>query len=193
MTVLRLGGAARPLYAASKRITASPSVSRSSIASALPGRAAVSGIRMASSFYSGEPEAPVVKTEIPGPKAQEYITKLDKVFDTRSLNMLADYTKSTGNYIVDPDGNTILDVYAQIASIPIGYNNPALQKIAQSPEMTCALINRPALGNFPSHDWADILETGILKVAPPGLNQVFTAMAGSDANETAYKAAFIRP
>lgn len=57
--------------------------------------------------------------------------------------------------------------------------------------MASALINRPALGNFPSHDWASILETGILKVAPKGLNQVFTAMAGSDANETAYKAAFM--
>jgi 4-aminobutyrate aminotransferase/(S)-3-amino-2-methylpropionate transaminase len=57
--------------------------------------------------------------------------------------------------------------------------------------MISALINRPALGNFPSHDWASILETGILRVAPKGLNQVFTAMAGSDANETAYKAAFM--
>ena len=53
------------------------------------------------------------------------------------------------------------------------------------------MVNRPALGNFPSHDWASILETGILKVAPKGLNQVFTAMAGSDANEIAYKAAFM--
>lgn len=53
------------------------------------------------------------------------------------------------------------------------------------------MVNRPALGNFPSHDWAEILETGILKVAPKGLNQVFTAMAGSDANEIAYKAAFM--
>jgi 4-aminobutyrate aminotransferase / (S)-3-amino-2-methylpropionate transaminase len=57
--------------------------------------------------------------------------------------------------------------------------------------MVNAIINRPALGNFPSHDWADILETGILKVAPKGCDQVFTAMAGSDANETAYKAAFM--
>lgn len=81
--------------------------------------------------------------------------------------------------------------YAQIASIPVGYNNAALRAAAQSEEMITALINRPALGNFPSHDWASILETGILKVAPKGLNQVFTAMAGSDANETAYKAAFM--
>jgi 4-aminobutyrate aminotransferase/(S)-3-amino-2-methylpropionate transaminase len=57
--------------------------------------------------------------------------------------------------------------------------------------MASALINRPALGNFPSDDWASILESGILHVAPKGLDQVFTAMAGSDANETAYKAAFM--
>ena len=57
--------------------------------------------------------------------------------------------------------------------------------------MVNAIINRPALGNFPSHDWAHVLRTGILKVAPKGLDQVFTAMAGSDANETAYKAAFM--
>lgn len=57
--------------------------------------------------------------------------------------------------------------------------------------MATAIINRPALGNFPPHDWFDILKSGILKVAPKGLDQVFTAMAGSDANETAYKAAFM--
>jgi 4-aminobutyrate aminotransferase / (S)-3-amino-2-methylpropionate transaminase len=57
--------------------------------------------------------------------------------------------------------------------------------------MINGIINRPALGNFPPTDWAEILRTGILKVAPKGLDQVFTAMAGSDANETAYKAAFM--
>ena len=57
--------------------------------------------------------------------------------------------------------------------------------------MISSIINRPALGNFPNHDWADILKTGILKAAPKGLDNVFTAMAGSDANETAYKAAFM--
>jgi 4-aminobutyrate aminotransferase / (S)-3-amino-2-methylpropionate transaminase len=65
--------------------------------------------------------------------------------------------------------------YAQIASIPLGYNNPALIKAAQTPEMVNAIVNRPALGNFPPHDWADVLRTGILKAAPPGLNQVFVS------------------
>ncbi|KAL2401301.1 4-aminobutyrate aminotransferase [Exophiala dermatitidis] len=144
-----------------------------------------------SSFLPDEPVAPKVVTPIPGPKSQQHIAELTKVFDTRSLNMLANYQKSYGNYISDPDGNVLLDVYAQIASIPVGYNNPTLLEAAKSDQMISSLINRPALGNFPSHDWASILETGILRVAPKGLNQVFTAMAGSDANETAYKAAFM--
>jgi 4-aminobutyrate aminotransferase/(S)-3-amino-2-methylpropionate transaminase len=64
-----------------------------------------------SSFYNQwEPEGPSVKTEIPGPNAKAAISDLDTVFDTRSLNMLTDYSKSAGNYIVDPDGNVLLDV-----------------------------------------------------------------------------------
>ncbi|KAH9900389.1 4-aminobutyrate aminotransferase [Xylariomycetidae sp. FL2044] len=190
MAALRHGGLLRPLSTAAARPSISSS-SRHTLSQSLARPSALAHPRMASTFYTGEPEGPVVKTDIPGPKSQEKIAKLHQVFDTRSLNMLADYTKSFGNYIVDPDDNALLDVYAQIASIPIGYNNPALVKAAQSPEMVSSIINRPALGNFPSHDWADVLETGILRVAPKGLNQVFTAMAGSDANETAYKAAFM--
>ncbi|KAK5104506.1 4-aminobutyrate transaminase [Lithohypha guttulata] len=142
-------------------------------------------------FFEQEPAGPRVATAIPGPRSKDAISDLNRVFDTRSLNMLTNYKQSYGNYIADLDGNVLLDVYAQIASIPIGYNNPALQDVARSDDMISAIINRPALGNFPQADWSDILETGILKVAPRGLNQVFTAMAGSDANETAYKAAFM--
>ncbi|KAH6885202.1 4-aminobutyrate aminotransferas-like protein [Thelonectria olida] len=147
--------------------------------------------KLGASPFVNEPTKPVMHTSIPGPKSKAAIKKLDNVFDTRSLNMLVDYPKCNGNYVVDGDGNTLLDVFAQIASIPVGYNNPELAKVASSPAMVNAIINRPALGNFPSADWAEILETGILRAAPKGLDQVFTATTGSDANETAYKAAFI--
>ncbi|KAM5480108.1 4-aminobutyrate transaminase [Microsporum audouinii] len=145
----------------------------------------------AAAFFSNEPAGPTVKTAIPGPKSKEAITQLDRVFDTRSLNMLVDYEKSAGNYIADLDGNVLLDVFAQIASIPVGYNNPTLLAATKTTEMASALINRPALGNFPSHNWSNILESGLLRVAPKGLDQVFTSTTGSDANETAYKAAFM--
>lgn len=61
-------------------------------------------------LFAGEPSGPVVQTQIPGPKTQAAIEELNEVFDTRSINMLADYTKSKGNYISDPDGNVLLDV-----------------------------------------------------------------------------------
>ncbi|KAJ8609421.1 hypothetical protein MRB53_039092 [Persea americana] len=156
-----------------------------------PPSAAPSAMPVEQPFFPDEPKAPIIRTAIPGPKSKEAIAQLDRVFDTRSLNMMADYQNSFGNYIADLDGNVLLDVYAQIASIPVGYSNPSLLLAATSPDMASAIINRPALGNFPSHDWAQILETGMLSVAPKGLDQVFTANAGSEANELAFKAAFM--
>jgi 4-aminobutyrate aminotransferase/(S)-3-amino-2-methylpropionate transaminase len=142
-------------------------------------------------YFPDEPKAPRVVTSIPGPKGQAAIDELIQIFDIRSVNMMANYQNSFGNYLADLDGNVLLDVYAQIASIPVGYSNPNLLKLAVSPEMASAIINRPALGNFPQHDYAHILKSGILRVAPKGLDKVFTASAGSEANELAYKAAFM--
>ncbi|EGR49573.1 aminotransferase class-III [Trichoderma reesei QM6a] len=134
---------------------------------------------------------PKVTTEIPGPRSRAEAEKLGSFFDNRAFYFVADYDKSSGNYIVDVDGNQFLDVYSQIASIPVGYNNPGLIKAAQSPEMVSALVNRPALGNFPSSHWHDSLKDGLLKVAPPGCDKIFTAQSGSEANELAFKAAFM--
>ncbi|CAK7237876.1 4-aminobutyrate transaminase [Sporothrix eucalyptigena] len=147
--------------------------------------------RTISSFVPGEPERPSMKTTLPGPVSQAKIASLTDVFDTRNVSLLTDYRKSIGNYIVDGDGNILLDAFAQIASIPIGYANTALLAAASTPEMMRAIVSRPALGNFPPTDLEDVLRTGLLRAAPPGLDKVFTAMAGSDANETAYKAAFM--
>ncbi|KAF2736823.1 4-aminobutyrate aminotransferase [Polyplosphaeria fusca] len=187
---LRAARRARPAYARSIVHTSrsAPIGSYRQYASAASAVASEGGEQ---SFFPDEPASPMIQTAIPGPKSTQAIERLSKVFDTRSLNMMADYSKSYGNYIADLDGNVLLDVYAQIASIPVGYNNPSLLLAATSPEMASAIINRPALGNFPQHDWADILETGILSVAPTGLDQVFTGQSGSDANELAYKAAFM--
>ena len=142
-------------------------------------------------LFPDEPTGPSMRTQIPGPEGKKAIAELDKVYETRSLNMMCNYQNSFGNYVADLDGNVLLDVYAQIASIPVGYSNPTLLQSAMSPEMASALINRPAMGNFPSHDWAEILKTGLLRASPKGLDQVLTATAGSDANELAMKAAFM--
>ncbi|KIV91209.1 4-aminobutyrate aminotransferase [Exophiala mesophila] len=133
----------------------------------------------------------VVATEVPGPISQEKIAALNKVFDARAVHFVVDYSKSHDNYIVDVDGNKYLDVYSQIASIPVGYNNPTLIAAAQSPQMISALVNRPAIGNFPCENWSTVLSQGLLRVAPKGHDRLFTAQSGSEANELAYKAAFM--
>lgn len=73
----------------------------------------------------------------------------------------------------------------------MGYNNEALIAAAKSPEMLSALVNRPAIGNFPSKRWNSQLQDGLLRAAPKGLDKVFTAQSGSEANELAFKAAFM--
>lgn len=84
-----------------------------------------------------------------------------------------------------------MDVYAQIASIPVGYNNKTLAKAATSPEMISALVNRPAIGNFPAQNWISLLSDGLMRAAPKGMANIFTAQSGSEANELAFKAAFM--
>lgn len=145
---------------------------------------------VAQQYFPDEPSAPVVATsEFPGPKSKASIESLGKVFDSRPAYLIADYEKSVGNYLVDVDGNSFLDVYAQIASIPLGYNNPALIAAAKSDKMIRAIVDRPALGNFPGKDTEEILQD-LLAIAPKGQDKIWSGLSGADANELAFKAAF---
>ena len=68
---------------------------------------------------AGEPEI-LMKTECPGPKSKAIMEDLDSLQSMKSVQYAVDYNKSFGNYIVDADGNTMLDVFTNISSIPIG-------------------------------------------------------------------------
>ncbi|KAJ2345420.1 hypothetical protein GGF43_005222, partial [Coemansia sp. RSA 2618] len=126
------------------------------------------GVRLIASL--AEPKEPVLRTAIPGPQSLAALQRLSQLQDTRAALFAGDYSKSVGNYIADADGNMLLDMYCQIASIPVGYNNPRLLRAAQSPEMATMLANRPALGVFPSTDWSAILDNSFMRVAPKGLD-----------------------
>jgi len=129
-----------------------------------------------------------MKSSIPGPKSKELISKLEKTQNGASTIFVLDVEKSIGNYAVDVDGNVLLDIYEQIASLPLGYNHPSIAKVFQNPKNLSQLVNRPALGVHPTPQFIEHIENVLLPIAPKGLSYVQPMMCGSCSNENAFKA-----
>ncbi|XP_042171437.1 4-aminobutyrate aminotransferase, mitochondrial-like isoform X2 [Oncorhynchus tshawytscha] len=66
-----------------------------------------------------EYDGPSMKTEVPGPRSKELTKQLGEIQNVGAINFFCNYEESRGNYLVDVDGNRMLDVYTQISSIPI--------------------------------------------------------------------------
>jgi 4-aminobutyrate aminotransferase/(S)-3-amino-2-methylpropionate transaminase len=92
--------------------------------------------------------------KVPGPKGHAAVSDpsqvslfihshqsqgINKIQDSRTHVVVADYNKSSGNYLVDADGNVLLDVFAQISSIALGYNVPELLEVARSVSIAAIL------------------------------------------------------
>lgn len=146
---------------------------------------------LSSTFAATEPKEPKIVTEYPGPNSNKLRKELSQIQNADAIQLFIDYNKSIGNYIVDVDGNTYLDIYSQISSIPLGYNHPALVKAVQDPKNISSFINRPALGILPPKDFANQLQAALLSVAPDGFTEVQTMACGSCSVENALKGNFI--
>ncbi|MSP56153.1 MAG: aminotransferase class III-fold pyridoxal phosphate-dependent enzyme [Myxococcales bacterium] len=143
-------------------------------------------------LFPDEPAGIHVATAIPGPKSEELRVRHARVQDARTVHFYQDATRSRGNYIVDVDGNTILDLYGHIACVPLGYNHPALLDAWRGGRFDWAAGYRPALGIAPPAEWVGIVDGALSRVAPKGLTQLVTVTTGAEAVENAIKTAFVR-
>jgi len=135
-------------------------------------------------------EPVVVTSQIPGPKSLANQENIGSYMHNQQISLYCDYMKSRGNYLVDADGNVILDLFQQISSMPLGYNHPSHVEICKSSEVQSAVLNRPALGSFPPQDFNELMDTSLKMVQPRGLPNVSTMACGTCANENAFKIAF---
>lgn len=133
-----------------------------------------------------------MQTEIPGPRTRALKKELQEHQEMSSVQMFCDYDRSHGNYLTDVDGNTLLDCFMQISSIPLGYNHPAIIEALADPRNLSAMANRPALGHFPAADWVDRIKRSMMSVAPAGMTQVYPMMCGTCSNENGIKLMFMR-
>lgn len=53
---------------------------------------------------------------IPGPRATRARLALDKIWDTKSLNIMCDFENSVGNYMSDADGNVCFPIIPMTSS-----------------------------------------------------------------------------
>jgi 4-aminobutyrate aminotransferase/(S)-3-amino-2-methylpropionate transaminase len=141
-------------------------------------------------LFPDEPAHAHVVTAIPGPRTEELRARHEKHQDARTIHYYQDGKKSRGNYAVDVDGNTLLDVYGHIACVPIGYNHPALLEAFRSERFAWLSSVRPALGIAPPPEWVDLVEGPLMRCAPRGHDRVMTVTTGAEAVENALKAAF---
>lgn len=160
------------------------------------GRSAVAPFRGARSASAAaaqvEPSSPSMVTDsFPGPKVQSLKTHMSKVQECSAVTIFSDYEKSQGNYMVDADGNTFLDCFGQISSLPLGYNHPDMLTAMRSEKAARMLAQRPCLGMMPPLDWPERLQSIVERAAPRGLTNLVTMLCGSSAVENAFKQSMI--
>jgi len=88
-----------------------------------------------------------------------------------------DYENCKGNFVVDGNGNILLDLFQNGGSLPLGYNHDSLMAAVKSPEITSSFLHMDAEAPVvPSEIYIDLLEKTLLAVAPSNLSCVKTTL-----------------
>lgn len=107
--------------------------------------------------------------------------------------MRVDLSKSLGVTIVDSNGKKYIDMYNNIASLPVGYNHPRMLDSVRNGDWNQHLLQRQSLGVMPTDDWETHIDNSIGRINPNSeiYDVKLTGGCGSVAVENAMKTAFL--
>ncbi len=134
-------------------------------------------------------EIPHMKTEYPGPNMLNLANDTE-IVSNDCLNAMTyiNYEKSRGSYFVDCDGNTFLDFFTNISSLPLGFNHPDLIKFSHQDQFVDTFVNKIDLNNYYPSNVSQLFNDTVQKFRPKDLQKVIlTCGCGSSANELAFK------
>lgn len=118
-------------------------------------------------------------------RIQAYLNPVD------SAAPILDFEKSQGSRIYDKGtGKPIIDFMAHYASLPIGYNHPALSEPEFEKELLRVSKVKVANLDILSDEWCEFFETFRRVVGPKGFDKYFFIEGGGLGVENALKAAF---
>jgi 4-aminobutyrate aminotransferase/(S)-3-amino-2-methylpropionate transaminase len=138
--------------------------------------------------------SPNIVSDFPGIKAKDYNSHLKSVVQNGNIEReVINLNKSFGNYFVDIDGNTVLDMHMDNGRNILGYNHRRIIKDANLERYQNEVVQRQALGILPPIEYID-WTNDIMKVIGHGeLNQIgFSCGCGAPSNENAIKLAFLK-
>lgn len=128
---------------------------------------------------------PEIKTELPGPKAREWLKKDQKFISpsyTRSYPAVLD--RGEGVWVYDVDGNRFLDMTAGVAVLATGHSHKEIVRIAK--EQIEKLIHMSGTDFY--YPAEIMLAEKLAEIVPGAQNRkVFFGNSGAEANEAALK------
>jgi 4-aminobutyrate aminotransferase/(S)-3-amino-2-methylpropionate transaminase len=141
-----------------------------------------------------EAVAPKVVTSYPGKNLLQFNeTMSESIANSDNLREVINLQNSFGNYFEDIDGNVVLDMYMDNGRNILGYNSRRWLRDTKFQKYNKYLVQRPSMGAFPAAEYPKLLSDLIVKVAPPGLHEVYLSCGcGSSANTNAFKLAFLK-
>ncbi len=123
----------------------------------------------------------------PGPKAKAIIDRMRAVEGAGPRTAIGDplvVDHASGSTLVDPDGNSFIDLAGSFAASTIGHSHPDVvaavaAQIGVASHVSSAAVSEQRVG----------FEEDLIAIAPPGLDRVLLGISGADANDTALKLA----